>query len=374
MGALTSKIKAFNFRVWEQRLFKEIDDTEAYLSLIRVENLKIARSRVLPIRYWISNEKRFSNLVKVIKHSLLKYNIEYCFKPFILYEKQNISYLTRFTRSYFKLFNKLKLATGTDFFFGKKISFTTYNQLLSLNKRVKIYTNHLLSPSFYKIFDSSDSIYSLAFKKHLEEVETIIFLTNPRLDSPAFYTFLYQYADHYTYISYGNFTTNLFKEEFPLNINTILLSLEGKFDFKNTALIVNFNFLNIHSLFTIPSVYTISPSYLHTNLHFDTFVKNKQQNTISLHLSLQPKLHGNFLVSPINTSSNAEIYLPLYNADFFDRFLLASKYTTIIDRIYLLHQIFINREANALKLRFLLGARDQSHKYYENSALGFLYK
>jgi hypothetical protein len=69
VGALTSKIKAFSFRTWEQRSFTETDDTESVSFRLRIEKLKTKRVRILPLKYWISNKRRYC--LKQILHTII---------------------------------------------------------------------------------------------------------------------------------------------------------------------------------------------------------------------------------------------------------------------------------------------------------------
>lgn len=59
MGALTDKIKAFSFRPWESSTFTEIDLSEYIPFRIRTENLKNRRQRILLVKFWMSDKKRF---------------------------------------------------------------------------------------------------------------------------------------------------------------------------------------------------------------------------------------------------------------------------------------------------------------------------
>lgn len=74
---------------------------------MRVEKLKTKRIRLLPIKYWMSDRKRFSKQVNLISNPLLflKHNIKLDTNFLVINEKKSIQLLSNSLKVYTKILN-----------------------------------------------------------------------------------------------------------------------------------------------------------------------------------------------------------------------------------------------------------------------------
>jgi len=125
VGALTSKLISYDFRIWELIDLKFVDLNDIIMPFIRIDFRGLSIQRVLPLNNfdteeeWISNYTRI-NFKNVFKNRffLPKFKI---FNNFISSSWSNFSNITK------NIFKKLYI-----YFYSKKIYFLSY---LSLNKK-----------------------------------------------------------------------------------------------------------------------------------------------------------------------------------------------------------------------------------------------
>jgi hypothetical protein len=319
MGALTSKTKEFTYRAWEQKSSIELDDTEVTLYKIRSEKLKSKRVRILPINYWISNQKRFSI------EQPLTHNVSVNFKELRYFkldshlcETKLTSYLISNIKGYRKIINKFlnKDLNHIKCFTARKSS----SRLHSI--KIKIYDDLLLV---------RNNITRRSLDSFEKEIITkdIILLTNPRLDSPALNAYLFQNADSYNFTSFSTFASNLHKVEIPLCNYTIIASLQGYYDLNNKTVITSC--LNTLSL-PIKNLIILSPLYL--TFSFSAYRKEHILPSLFI-LSLKNKKLFSKPVVQYHNNHESSIAIPLTH-NLFDHFTLKTLNQKFIDRLLLL--------------------------------------
>ena len=187
------------------------------LFYIRTEHLKIKRTRILPIKYWISDKKRYSSEADIqnypyfIFKNIKNFNIDYK-----LLEKKNEQYVISNIESYKKIIDKIvdKTLEKISIFFSKKTS-------NNLPKKMEIYDDIITNEKKFK----REILNNFEINK-----KNVFLMTNTKDDSPAFHSFLYQRGEDYNFTSFGNISSNLNKEEIPSSKNNLLKFEEGKFD------------------------------------------------------------------------------------------------------------------------------------------------
>ena len=319
MGALTAKKNRFSFRSWEPKTFKEIDDTEVKIFHIRTEHLKVKKTRILPIKYWIADKKRYSNNIKhetypiFIFKNIQKYQLDYQLK-----ERKNIQYLMSNIEGYNKIINKLldQTLSKIECFFSK----ITPKKTLS---KIKFYDEIITNCKKYE----RESIETFDIKN-----KKIFLIANPKTDSPAFNSYLYQKEEEYLFTSFGNFATNLPKEEIPYSNFNFLKIYKGKYDI-NDSMIINSALPNILRIQNHKNQTCLTPLYLNKNYDSFNITEKSELNLQMFHKN--KKLFKNPFIS-LSADINANICL---KPNSFDKFLQKKISHKYMERIFLLSSL-----------------------------------
>jgi hypothetical protein len=379
MGALTSKTKQFAFRSWEQRSFKEIDDTEVSLFRVRVEKLKNKRIRILPLRYWIADAKRYLKEKELIINPLMLFKEikSFFLSKSTLQEIKNIQYLASNTKVYNKIINKIenKKITTLNIFLGKKLSYNNYNSIITLKKNINLYSDLLYKNKDNKFFTKiAENNYNSTFEKQLNNKKELILLTNTRLDSPAFNSYLFQNADKYNYTSFSTFASNFKKSEIPLTTSNLINSSIGKINLTEKVVVTNLFVPEVFvTKFNIEHI-TLAPLYLQTNITFNTLKKDNHLSSINFNLGSHNKQYGSFFVAPIGSNTKSCISVPLNN-NIFDHYFLTKINQKFLNRLFVLY--YLIRTPNiriSLTPKFIEKKRVNNKRLFNNSVLSIIEK
>jgi hypothetical protein len=347
MGALTAKKSAFTYRSWENKSFQEIDETEVSLFRIRVEKLKNRRLRILPIKYWIANEKRSRYDKEVTNTSLLSFETlsYYSIKGFTYLERFQVNYLSDAMKVSFKILQRQLSKGCLNIFLGRVLSSKTLSRSpMSWNLYFHDFYNDIppytpLEPTVYNRFNLSTS--------------KVLLLTNPRYISPSFNSFLYTKADEVDLDIYSlsSFATSfIVNAEIPLSFSSLLSLATTKEMLDDLTIVTSLTDLPISINVNVPII-NLYPLYLQTNHTFDILPRNTNLE-LDLDLSYGIKQHSNAFVSPLsNRLTNSSIYLSLLNHSF--------------DH-YLLKEIDLKLLTRLSALMYLTSSHDKIY-YYKNS-------
>jgi hypothetical protein len=258
MGALTSKLTAFTYRVWEQRSFIEIDDSEVYSYKIRSENLKIKRVRILPIGYWISDGKRYVTEALITRNISIFFELlRYLIVNTIINENRHCEFLIPSIKGYKKILNILiSLKNKINCFLAKK---TTKD---SVQNNLTLIYDLLVNNSIVKRKD----IPALTVNNFNTN---ILFFTNPRLDSPVLHTFFFKLIFNHFFTSFSTFISNITKEEVPLSNCNLIASVQGYYKLMNKTILTSC--LNIAPLTVKLNPAVLTPIY--TPYILEPFIK-----------------------------------------------------------------------------------------------------
>jgi hypothetical protein len=338
MGALTAKKKAFQTRPWESQSFVEIDDSEISLFKIRIENLKNKRVRVLPIKYWISDIKRFQPEKKYNNTSL------FVFKLLLYYKLQNLNFEESFN---------IKYLSGIYLTTKKIVRYITKKPLnIILSKSIPSKTFYRFANQFTSFFlpnlllpSSSLQAQKINFHGYSKlplDLSNSFFLTvNPRLLSPTFNTFLFQNQDLLSLTSLGGFSINQFHDELPLSNYTISQIINNDYNKKTTKFIINqddtrFSGLNVE-------IIQLSPLFLQADEQRYDLINKSVETIIDFDLSHSNKSNYKdnvFLSTYIDKFKfSSSIYIP--NNIEFDKFLLTRISQKFLKRIEILFFLMI---------------------------------
>lgn len=332
MGALTSKHKEFTFRVWEPQTFIEIDDTELFSYRIRTEHLKTKRSRILPIRYWMADRKRFSQESSVFSYPSILFPILACYiLEYTLQESKKISYMISNIKGYKKILNKLADITidTIKLFCAKQLTKTLiscleiYDDLITSHKKI----NRSVLSSF------DDELLTT----------NICLVTNPRTESPMFNAYLFKHSEKYCFISFSTFASNIEKTEIPLSNYILEASFKGHYDLSNTTVITS-SFNNL-SLPNIKNIISLTPIYL--NKITKSFIKDRQPFTS---FSLFHKPSTSFQTSYLSINPNQDNANLVLGLNSFDRFLLRKISQKYLERLFILRLLIKPIKTNSLVL------------------------
>jgi len=338
MGALTAKKKAFQTRPWEPRSFVEIDESEISLFKIRIENLKNQRVRVLPIKYWISNIKRFQPEKKYNNNSLFVFKLLLCYKLQNLNFEEcfNIKYLSSIylmTKKIVRYITKKPLRI----ILSKSIPSKTFYRFG--NQFVSFFLPNLLLPASSL---QAQKINFQGYSKVPLDLSHSFFLTvNPRLLSPTFNTFLFQNQDLLSLTSLGGFSINQFHEELPLSNYTINQIINNHYNKTTTKFIISqddtrFSGLNVE-------VIQLSPLFLQADEQRYDFINRNVETMIDFDLSQSNKSNykDNVFLSTYadKFNVNSSIYMP--NNMEFDKFLLTRISQKFLKRIEILFFLIV---------------------------------
>ncbi len=286
MGALTSKKGEFSFRNWEQRAFKEYDDTSLLTTLkLRVEKIKTQRTRVLPIHHWMADRKRFSNLNQSMEYGILFYKIK---KKFIGFQiNRKVAIKAHMLKIYNAMLSKVlginpvgfieeigidamnsiglypvysdrlsidrenlrKTYMQNHFFIDKAFANKNFMYFLNspLNHRNELYFDFLTAKRVHttKSNKTPNYYYTHFFEKKLENKDNLILLGDIKYDAPPFYAFMHQNQSTFDFYSFSASNSSLFKmNEFPLSENKITKISQGGLNLKNSLFIL-LNLLHI---------------------------------------------------------------------------------------------------------------------------------
>lgn len=330
-GALTNKKSSFTFRPWETRTFTEVDTSEISLFRIRVENLKARRFRVLPIKYWMSDIKRFQTDKKIGTAALFTFNItnDYILNNFMYNESLNIKYLG-VTFNILKKIIRYLTAKKVNIILSNIISLKLVQFLVNYNAKFFLPNLNIASPTL-----NSQNLYFNAYSKIPIDVNSSLILScNPRLFSPTFNTFLFQNQDTLNLISLGGFSINQYHEELPSSEYTIMKLLHAKLDGLSIKVVTNqddYKFSNIGV-----DVIKLAPIFLQSNDDIYEVVNKELDNSMDLDLSICNKsYHNPFLTTHSGVLSyNSSIYLPAHTN--FDHYLLSKIDGKFLNRILVL--------------------------------------
>src|ERR1700761_604368 len=177
MGALTSKKGIFARRPWESRAFQEIDETDIVLFRTRVEKLKNRRSRILPIKYWISDLKRFTSEPSYNNTSTSTFLICFPFdiKSKIFIEKLKTHYVYSPLKTAFRLVKRLKGKNMPSILLGNNISQKTFKLIPPNAKIYQAIPTSCQPEAITRTIQKSP----LTFADFNLDVEKLILLTNP---------------------------------------------------------------------------------------------------------------------------------------------------------------------------------------------------
>jgi hypothetical protein len=379
MGALTSKTKQFAFRSWEQRSFKEIDDTEVSLFRVRVEKLKNKRIRILPLRYWIADAKRYLQEKELIINPLMIFKEikSFFISNLSLQEIKNIQYLTSNTKVYSKIINKIanKKIPTLNIFLAKKLSYKNYNSINTIKQNINLYSDLLNINKNNKFFIRiAENNYNSTFEKQLNNKKELILLTNTRLDSPAFNSYLFQNSEKYTYISFSTFASNFKKSEIPLTTSTLIASTEGKINLTEKVVVTNLFTPDLLLETSIIARITLAPLYLQSNITFNTFKKENHLGSTNINLGLHNKLFGDFFVSPLGSKTKANISIPLNN-NIFDHYFLTKINQKFLNRLFVLYYLIRTPNTSiSLANKFIEKKRINTKRLLANSLLSLIEK
>jgi hypothetical protein len=331
MGALTAKKKAFQTRPWESRSFVEIDETEISLFKIRVENLKNQRVRMLPIKYWISDIKRFQSEKKYSNTSLFVFQLlsHYNFKTLIYKESFNIKYLSgiyQTTRKIVRYVTKKPL----NIILSRIIPNTTLHYLDFQD--TSFFLPNLLPPSLTLNIQKMN--FNAYTKLPLDVSHQLILTCNPRLLSPTFNTFLFQNQDILDLTLLGGFSLNQYHEELPISNYTISQIINSQYDKNRTKFVISqddtrFSGLNVN-------VIQLSPIFLQSDEQRYSIINKNVKTVIDLDLSISPKSDSTSFLSTYTDKfkNNSGIIIP-HNIEF-DKFLLTRISQKFLKRIELI--------------------------------------
>jgi hypothetical protein len=341
MGALTAKKTAFTYRVWEQRSFTELDNSEVALFKVRVEKLKNKRVRTLPIRYWISDLQRFMVQPELLRNIFIYLLDEsyYTYSTSFLNYVKKVGYVLAGFKAYQLILQKIASRKYTlSFFVAKKLSYKNFLAVNSFEIPTQIYSNVFVNDINQRFqHKKAGGQYNAAFLTELQGIQQIVLLANPRLDSPAFHACLYQMSQGIDFISFGSFANLFGKTEIPNSVSNVLNHIKSISDYSSTLVVINafteYSFLKELSV----KVLSLKPFYMQARL----CVKNLEYNDkaqMHLDLSQLPKKANSLYLSSVPGQSN--IFMPI-NKNMFDHFLTRIINNKFISRLSLLYQLVI---------------------------------
>lgn len=250
VGASTSKLIAYDFRIWELIDVKFLDLNDSLMPFIRIDFRGLNIQRVLPLNNPDTNEEWISNYTRIEFKNVFKNRF---FLPKI---KNNFNFICISWNNFFILFKNMYIRL-LKFFYKKKNYFLNYINID--NKKTDVYCYNYYS-FFFKKFNINLLNKIFYYKSNLNR--SLFFLKNKDID------FL---NINYVYIYNLNFRYN-----FPL----ISYKIREKmiFDYINIYLIgsvLNLNYFFIH----------IGNSYL----NFLQFFKknNYKNNALILYTNLE---------------------------------------------------------------------------------------
>jgi hypothetical protein len=325
MGALTAKKSAFTYRSWENKSFQEIDETEVSLFRIRIEKLKNRRIRVLPIKYWISNDKRYRFEKQLTNTSIMSFQTisYYSVKGFLYLERFQLNYLSDALKVSFKILQRHLVKNALDIFLGRGLSINTFSRSpMSWN----MYFHDL-----YNAIPSYTPLEPVVYNRFNLATSKVLLLTNPRYISPSFNSFLYQQADQLEIESFSSFSSSYSKLEIPFSYSSLLALNAAKTLLNDTTIVTSLTDITFNSTFKAP-VINLYPLFLQSELSFDILPRNVN-TVIDIDLSYGSKQFSNAFVSPLsNQLTNSSIYLSLINHTF-DHYLMTKIDLKFLNRL-----------------------------------------
>jgi hypothetical protein len=332
MGALTSKHKQFTFRVWEPRTFIEMDETEVSYYNLRSEHLKAKRSRILPINYWMADKKRFSNEASIFSNPSIYFEkLSYFFLDVTLQESQNINYIISNIKGYKKILDKF-----VDGSFNNIKTFCAKQITKAVFHRLEIYDDLLTSHK--KLNRSIISSFD-------EKIKTtnIIFMTNPRTESPMLNAYLFKHRDNFLFTSFSSFASNILKTEIPLSPYTIEASFNGHYNLQDSTIITScFNTLPLPQN---SNMITLTPLYLNKTMRI---YSKEIQSSVNLYLFMKSnKIYQPSFLSLNSNHANTSLSIGQHG---FDQFILKKISQKYLERLSLLYYILRPKKNNTLVL------------------------
>jgi hypothetical protein len=317
MGALTAKKHAFSFRSWEPKTFKEIDETEVKLYYIRTEHLKVKRTRILPINYWMADKKRFTIINKKNDYPIIVFKNNKIFNlTYKLIEEKYNQYLISNIEGYKKIMDKFLDITTNKIacFFSKQIPNNIPNKIDIYDD---ILTNNI---DYYR--NSLENFEVIREKK-------ILLLTNTKEESPTLNAYLYKNSENYDFTSLSHIPSNLQKEEIPFSKYVIEKFCKGYYELKNTIIItsplININLSNkiILKPLYLNQKYNSYNKFENKKINFQIFKKDRKTFDLSF-------------ISSILSLNNSQLCIQPHSFDKFIQKKISNKY---LERIFLLYNL-----------------------------------
>jgi hypothetical protein len=322
MGALTAKKHAFTFRSWEPKTFKEIDETEVKLYYIRTEHLKVKRSRILPINYWMSDKKRFAPTDQNNNYPMGLFNHKKIFKlTYNLIEEKYSQYLISNYEGYRRICDKIVDATTNNIacFFAKQLpknipfKFKFYDDII---------TNNI---DYYRTaIDNFDIING----------KKILLLTNQKIESPALNAWLYKNIDNYDFTSLSTFSSNIQKEEIPFSQYIYdQIFQKGYYELTNTTIITSTTSSPVNNISSCPHI-IIKPLYL--NQKYNSYNKYEDKKTLFTFFKKDRKTFDLSFVTSTLLLGHTQLCLQPNSFDHFIQKKISNKY---LERLILLYNL-----------------------------------
>jgi hypothetical protein len=303
MGALTHKNKQFTYRVWEQKSFIIIDDTEVYIYKLRSEHLKTKRVRILPVGYWIGNSKRYVEEPTGAKDVCIFFK-RLCYHKSILRLKKS-AYPISSIKGYKKILNiLLSLYTINCFIIKKTIKRSLYNNL-------GIICDLLVNTHTIKRLDLPELTVNNLHKD-------ILLFTNPRLDSAVLYDFLSNLTDYHIFTSFSTFVCTIEKYEIPLSNRNLIASIQGYYKIIKKTILTSCLNLSSFTLKFHPQI--LAPNYISNVIIpfiHESFYKPFILSTAKLMLVFSQPFASISVSHCLDTMAFVSLYIP---KDVFDRF------------------------------------------------------
>ena len=354
MGALTAKIKAFSQRPWESRSYQQIDDTEFTLFRTRIEKLKNTRVRILPIKYWIADQKRFTVEKPLTNTGIFIYPLKLSFvqnnRKFI--EKTNFNYMQNKLRALVAITKHMLFKKSLSVIINKTLS---ADMLRYLPVPTNLYLPTLSNPPTVK-----KNLETITYTNIPLQYSDILLTCNPRLSSPTFNTFLFQKKEELNIISLSTFPTNFVKAEIPLHSFTQNRIKNNHLPTGKTLTVTDA--FNSQSTINSASM-TISPLFLQSEYTYDLPQKNSRIS-VDIDASPFPKNHVTAFVSQ-NAEVKSSIFLPIIN-DSFHPYLQTKIDQKLFQRLYAFALFFSNHPSGK---RAMISYKKPIKNYIINSPL-----
>lgn len=372
MGALTSKQNPFGFRAWESQSYAEVNEAEILRFRVRVERLKTNTIRVLPIAHWVADEKRMLPERIVQNYSKGVYSSLNNFYLTSLYVKEQRTYdlILLNPKAYLNIISSvLKTEEPLHVITGRKLSYDNYCSIVSLQKRVNIFHYHnntVHSVDHFK--DSDEMLYNDRYVSILDKHHSFILLTNPRLDSPSFNSFLYQNLDTISISSFATFNSNYLKEEYPLTTLNLIESIQGKIDLFGCLIITSIQQkLSPIKLLSLDNILTLTPLFLQSNIPMQTIPRYTYMRETFIDFSYQTKeAYVPSVIGVYNAKANKgyqpRIAIPVLN-NVFDRYLLTKINQKFMTRLALLFKVIRPLNSNNVLETPILGIIERKSRY-----------